>query len=205
MIADATLDSPNGAITIDLIEHYAHVTDDYFLTAALKGRTMRALDTTELRLLLALSRNPRETTVALAQKLGLTRNTVQARLASLDAAGAFLGYDRAMSPAAIGHPLIAFTTVYAKQQLLSEIVATLETMPEIVQAHGLTGPADLLVQIACESTDELFRVNARILECAGVERTETALSINEMIPYRLAPLIEREAARLGPRQARPTT
>jgi DNA-binding Lrp family transcriptional regulator len=155
---------------------------------------MRALDTTELRLLLALARNPRETTVALAEKLGLTRNTVQARMASLDAAGALLGYDRSMSPAAIGHPLIAFTTVYAKQQ----------TMPEVVQAHGLTGPADLLVQIACESTDELFRVNARILECPGVERTETALSINEMIPYRLAPLIEREVARLGTRQGRPT-
>jgi DNA-binding Lrp family transcriptional regulator len=155
---------------------------------------MRALDISELRLLKALVRNPRETTVALAQKLGLTRNTVQARMASLDAAGAFLGYDRSMNPAAIGYPLIAFTMVSAKQQQLAEIVTALEAIPEVVLAHGVTGQSDILVQIAAASTDELFKVSARILECPGVERTEMSLSINEMIPYRLAPLIEREVS-----------
>jgi DNA-binding Lrp family transcriptional regulator len=156
---------------------------------------MRTLDLSELRLLRELIRNPRETTVALAQKLGLTRNTVQARMASLDAAGAFVGYDRSMSPEAIGYPLIAFTLVSAKQQQLAEIVEALQEIPEVVLAHGVTGQYDLLVQIAAASTDELFRVSARILECPGVERTEMSLSINEMIPYRLAPLIEREVAR----------
>ena len=155
---------------------------------------MRALDVSELRLLQALIRNPRITTVALAQKLGLTRNTVQARMGTLEAAGAFLDYDRSMSPAAIGYPLIAFTMVYAKQQQLAEIVEALTAIPEVVLAHGVTGQADLLVQIAAASTDELFRVSARILECPGVERTEMSLSINEMIPYRLAPLIENELA-----------
>lgn len=155
---------------------------------------MRALDLLELRLLQVLTRSPRETTVALAQKLGLTRNTVQARLASLDAAGAFLPYDRSMSLEAIGYPLIAFTLVSAKQQQLAEIVAALEAIPEVVLAHGVTGQYDILVQIAAASTDELFKVSARILECPGVERTEMSLSINEMIPYRLAPLLEREVA-----------
>ena len=51
---------------------------------------MRALDRTDLRLLLALTDDPRATTVALAQRLGVTRNTVQARMASLEASGVLL-------------------------------------------------------------------------------------------------------------------
>ncbi|MEO6532871.1 MAG: Lrp/AsnC family transcriptional regulator [Pseudolysinimonas sp.] len=150
---------------------------------------MRALDRTELRLLLALTDDPRATTVALAQKLGVTRNTVQARMASLEAAGVLLPYDRCINEHAIGRPLTAFTTVFATQQKLSHIAAELAQIPEVVQAFGMTGPTDLLVRIVCVDTDELFRINERILACEGVERTETSIAINELVPYRLAPLL----------------
>jgi DNA-binding Lrp family transcriptional regulator len=150
---------------------------------------MRELDAIDARLLLALARHPRITTVALAQELGLTRNTVQARMASLQADGVFLGYDRSMSPAAIGFPLVAFTLIHAQQQHLAEITAALAAIPEIVQAHGLTGSWDVLVQIVAASAEELFRVDAQILACRGVERTETSIAMSELVPYRLAPLI----------------
>ena len=48
-------------------------------------RIMRNLDGTDLRLLGALAQDPRRTVVALAQKLGLSRNTVQARMSHLGA------------------------------------------------------------------------------------------------------------------------
>jgi DNA-binding Lrp family transcriptional regulator len=47
-------------------------------------RIMQALDGTDARLLSALAQDPRKTVVALAQKLGLSRNTVQARMAQLE-------------------------------------------------------------------------------------------------------------------------
>ncbi|WP_449353777.1 AsnC family transcriptional regulator [Streptomyces malaysiensis] len=40
----------------------------------------RTLDATDARILLALASEPRATVVALAEQLGLSRNTVQARL-----------------------------------------------------------------------------------------------------------------------------
>lgn len=153
------------------------------------GVRMRPLDRTELRLLLALTDDPRATTVALAQRLGVTRNTVQARMTALEAAGVLLPYDRCISEAAIGRPLTAFTTVYATQQKLAHIAADLALIPEVVQVFGLTGPTDLLVRIVCVDTDELFKINERILAVDGVDRTETSIAINEMIPYRLAPLL----------------
>lgn len=152
---------------------------------------MRTPDSTDLRLMSALLANPRETTVALADRLQLSRNTVQSRLANLQSGGAFLPFDRCINPAEVGYPLTAFTTVHAKQQLLNEIVEALSAIPEIVQAHGLSGPSDILVQVSCTSAEDLFRVNALILACEGVERTETAFAIHELIPYRIGPLLQK--------------
>ncbi len=163
-------------------------------SALLRFRTVRDLDDVDLKLLLALAANPRATTVALADALQLSRNTVQARMAALTRGGAFLDYDRCIDPAAVGYPLVAFTTLHVKQQMLKPIVEALSAIPEIVQAHGLSGSADLLVRIVCTSAEDLFRVNAAMLAVPGVERAETAMGISEVIPYRIAPLLQTRLA-----------
>jgi DNA-binding Lrp family transcriptional regulator len=162
---------------------------DEAASALLRFRTVRDLDTVDLKLLLALAENPRATTVALADALQLSRNTVQARMTALTRAGAFLDYDRCIDPATVGYPLVAFTTLHVKQQMLVPIVEALSRIPEIVQAHGLSGSADLLVRLVCTSAEDLFRVNAEMLAVPGVERAETAMGISEVIPYRIAPLL----------------
>ena len=48
---------------------------------------MRHLDATDSKLLLALVDDPRGTVVALAERLELSRNTVQARMSGLEARG----------------------------------------------------------------------------------------------------------------------
>ena len=55
-------------------------------------RDMTALDHVDLELLAALAEDPRATVVALSDRLGLSRNTVQARMSRLDKAGVFLSY-----------------------------------------------------------------------------------------------------------------
>ena len=166
------------------------------LLAVLPCGIMRTLDTTDCLLLEALAADPRATTVALADTLALSRNTVQARMARLEASGVFLSFDRRVSPAAVGYPLTAFITVYVKQRKLGAIVAELAQIPEIVQANGLSGASDLLVQAVCSDAENLFQVNGRILACDGVERTETALDIGELIPFRISPLLAKRVASL---------
>ena len=55
---------------------------------------MTTLDETALRILAALAADPNATTVALSQRLGLSRNTVQSRLAALDRDGDILPFER---------------------------------------------------------------------------------------------------------------
>lgn len=151
---------------------------------------MHSLDATDSRLLRALAEDPRSTIVALAAYLDLSRNTVQARMTKLENAGAFLSFDRRINPAALGYPLTAFIEVHVQQKRLAPIVAELALIPQIVQAHGLSGPTDLLVQVVCRDTDDLLRVDGTILAVDGVVRTVTSLSMGELIPYRVQPLLD---------------
>ena len=153
-------------------------------------RTMSTLDRFDLDLLAALSADPRATVVALAERLGLSRNTVQARMARLERAGVFLSYERAISSTALGFPIEAFISAIVRQADLPRITAELAHVPEIVQVHGLSGQVDLLVRVACRDTQHLFDTDARILAIDGIERTETSLVMGEVIGYRVTPLME---------------
>lgn len=153
--------------------------------------TMTAYDSVDKALLTALAPDPRATVVALADRLGLSRNTVQARMARLEASGAFLSFERSMDPAPLGYPLEAFIAVHVRQKLLGEVVDEIARIPEVIQAHGLSGSIDLLVRVVCRDAHDLFRIDGEILAIEGVERTETSLAMGELIPYRLKPLLDR--------------
>lgn len=150
---------------------------------------MPALDRIDLDLIDALSVEPRATVVALADKLGLSRNTVQARMTRLEQTGIFLSYERSLSPSVLGFPLQAFVSIGVRQTELPRIIAELARVPEIVQAHGLSGSVDILARVACRDARHLFDTDARILSIDGVERTETALAMGEVIPFRVGGLV----------------
>lgn len=152
---------------------------------------MRDLDAVDASLLAALADSPRATLVALADKLGMSRNTIYARMAQLEAAGAFLHFDRRINPEVIGFPLTAFVTITVRQKELGRIVQDLARIPEVVQAHGLSGTSDMLAIVVCPDIRRMFDVDAAILAIEGVERTETSLSMGELIPYRVGPLLDR--------------
>lgn len=151
---------------------------------------MTRLDSVDLSLLAALSDEPRATVVALADRLGLSRNTVQARMSRLERSGVFLSFERTIAVEHLGFPLQAVVSVQVRQTELPRICIEIADIPEIVQAYGLSGQVDLLVHVACRDAHHLFDIDARILSIEGVERTETSLVMGEVIPHRVAPLMQ---------------
>lgn len=150
------------------------------------------LDRTDARILLALARAPRATTIALAQRLGLSRNTVHARLAALEERGALDSFERRIAPAAIGYPLTAFVTTRVVQRQLDAVATALSEIPEILEVQGISGETDLLVQVVAADADDLYRIAGQILAVPGVERTNTALVMRRLLSYRITPLLERQ-------------
>lgn len=157
---------------------------------------MQPLDSTDTRLLMALAKDPRRTVVALAEKLGLSRNTVQARMAQLEKKSVFLSFERRINPASLGYPLTAFIHVHVQQQKLIAITRSISEIPEVIEAFGITGQADILVRVVSADAEDLFRINGKILACEGVERCDTSLAMGELVPFRVEPLLAR-----GPRPA----
>ncbi|NHI16775.1 Lrp/AsnC family transcriptional regulator [Microbacterium excoecariae] len=159
---------------------------------------MASLDHVDLELIAALSADPRATVVALAEKLGMSRNTVQARMSRLEKSGVFQSFERSISPAALGFPLQAFVSIGVSQASLPTITDELRRVPEVIQVHGVSGQVDLLALVACRDARHLFDVDARILAIGGVVRTETQLVMSDSIPYRVSGLLE--LARREPRR-----
>ena len=154
---------------------------------------MTSLDGTDARLLLELVRTPRATGVELSQRLGLSRNTVQARLARWDAEGALASFERRVDPVSLGYPLAAYVATQVDQHRLDAVVDELAEIPEVTEVYGLAGPIDLSVKVVARDADDLYRLAGRILEIPGVERTDMSLVMRELVPQRTAPLLGRAA------------
>ncbi len=151
------------------------------------------VDATDARLLLALAESPRASVLALAERLGISRNTVQARLARLDERGVLGSFERRIDPAALGYPLTAFVSVQLVQQRLTAVSDALDRVPEVVEVLGLSGEADLLCQVVARDADDLYRIAGALLSIDGVERTTTSLVMRRLVAHRLAPLLGRIA------------
>jgi len=151
------------------------------------------VDATDARLLLALAEDPRASVMALSQRLGLARNTVQARLTRLESNGALAPLDRRVRPEALGYRLGAYVTVQVAQRSLAEVSDGLAHIPEVLEVTGLSGAADLLVQVAAKDADDLWRITERVLAIPGVQRTDTALALRRLVDHRMGPLLARAA------------
>ena len=148
------------------------------------------VDSLDARILGALNDDPRATVIALADKTGLSRNTVQARLGKLEAHGVLHSFERRIDPGALGYPLTAFILTSVMQRALSRIAAALNGIPEVVEVHGLSGATDLLIHVVARDADDLYRIAGHILDIDGVEKTTTALVMRKLVDYRLTPLLK---------------
>jgi len=155
--------------------------------------SMPEVDATDARLLLALAEDPRASVMALSQRLGLARNTVQARLSRLESNDVLAPLDRRIRPEALGYRLGAYVTVTVMQRSLAEVSDALADIPEVIEVTGLSGVADLLVEVVARDADDLWRITEQLLAIQGVQRIDTALTMRRFVEHRLGPLLERAA------------
>jgi DNA-binding Lrp family transcriptional regulator len=164
---------------------------------------MRELDQIDAQILLALDDDPQATVVALARRLGLARNTVQARLQRLQTQG-LARFSRRVDPATLGYPMLAFVTLEISQGDIDHTVEALRAIPEILEAHATTGDGDLLARVVARNADDLHRVTRDMLASPSVMRTRTSVALREYIPLRTGPLLRRlERPEPGPAASAP--
>jgi DNA-binding Lrp family transcriptional regulator len=148
------------------------------------------LDQLDLDLLNLLLEEPQAGMREYARVLGVARGTVQARLARLEREGVITGHAPAISPAGLGYAVQAFVHLHLAQGQLDNVVARLGALPEVLEAHTMTGEGDLLCRVAARSNLHLEEIVQTLLALPGVTRTRTEISLNQRVGYRVRPLIQ---------------
>jgi DNA-binding Lrp family transcriptional regulator len=147
-----------------------------------------SLDGLDARLVRALSESPRAGIMELARQLKVARGTIQARLDRLTARGVITGFGPDLDLPALGYGVLAFCTLEIKQGRLDDVVSHLREIPEVLEAHAITGPGDLHCRVVAPTNEELQHVINRILEVQGIDRSTTVIALSEQIGFRTLPL-----------------
>src|SRR6185312_381039 len=134
--------------------------------------------TDEDRRLLALLRaNARESTASIARKLGLSRTTVQERIARLERTGAIAGYTL-REPDGRSSALSALVLLNVDAKVSETVVRELKSMPTVSALRAVSGVFDYVATVEAETTAELDRELDRIGRLDGIERTQTLVVLS---------------------------
>jgi DNA-binding Lrp family transcriptional regulator len=148
------------------------------------------IDPLDGRLIALLAADPRIGVLECARRLGVARGTIQARLDKLTSRGVIQGFGPEVSPAALGYGVTAFVTLEIRQrQGHDPVAAHLAGIPEVLEAHTITGSGDLLCRIVARSNADLQRVIDGVVAHEGIVRAVTIIALAEQIPYRTLPLV----------------
>ena len=146
---------------------------------------------------------PRIGVLEASRRLGVARGTVQARLDKLQRSGVIAGWGPELSPEALGHAVTAFLTLEIRQGAGHESVARhLARIPEVLEAHTITGAGDMWCRVVARSNADLQRVIDRTLADEAIVRSSTVIALATQIPFRVLPLlravVEEQIGRASP-------
>ena len=131
------------------------------------------------RQLIGLLRNDARTSVAsLAKALGVSRGTVQNRMARLAANGTIVGYTVRLKPDVEEQRIHAFMTVAVEGNQLDAVIKALRGEPAVTSLYSTNGRWDIVAELRAESLEGFDRVLGRVRLIEGISQTETSLLLS---------------------------
>ncbi|MFC6287830.1 Lrp/AsnC family transcriptional regulator [Nocardioides sp. GCM10027113] len=147
------------------------------------------MDALDSRLIDLFASQPKIGILEASRRLGVARGTVQARLDKLVAGGVITGWGPELSPEALGYPVTAFLTLEIRQGAGHDAVARhLAAIPEVLEAHTITGAGDMWARVVARTNADLQRVIDRVLDDAAIVRSSTVIALAEQVPFRVLEL-----------------
>jgi DNA-binding Lrp family transcriptional regulator len=148
------------------------------------------IDQLDAAIIATMTEHPRIGVAEVARRLEVARGTVQARIDKLAERGVISGFGPAIEPAQMGYPVLAFVFLEIAQGRLAEAVAWLRDVPEVIEAHGTSGPRDLLCRVVAHDTEHLQEIINRILDTSAIRRSTSYVALSRQIAPRTAPLVD---------------
>lgn len=141
-------------------------------------------DQTDLRILSALQEDGRLTINALAEKVGLSPSPCWTRVKRLEESGAISRYVAVLDHKALGYDNIVFVEITLDKhddKILDQFGEALTRIPEIVEAHLVTGEYDYLIKVVVSGTAHYERFLRETLHrIRGIRQTRTNFGLRTL-------------------------
>lgn len=127
-------------------------------------------------------KNARMPFLEIARECGISGAAIHQRIHKLTDAGVIQGSNMVVEPKTLGFDVCAHITITLKDpQQLQETIDELQKVPEIVEAHFVSGKGNILVKLYCVDNEHLMRtIFDRVLRIQGIAATETNISLQEV-------------------------
>lgn len=145
---------------------------------------MSRLDTFDLSILRALTRDGRLSNAELADRVGLSASQCARRRARLEEIGVIAGYRAVLDRSAVGLEVGAIVQVTLATHSADEdkgFRALLERTPEVLEADMITGDADYVLRVATPDLAGLARLlNDVLLRHPAVARVHSQIALDRV-------------------------
>ena len=161
------------------ISAFTHSHPHHLHHAGLSG-----MDRTDARILHILQRNARTPFLEIARDLGISGATVHERVRNLEKAGIIEGFTARIDYKKLGYGITALVSVTLEHPIkdLASLTDGLLAVPEIIEAHNLTGDTDMLLKIKTRSIDELRDLlTKKVQNLPGVRRLSTSIVLDSPV------------------------
>ena len=136
------------------------------------------LDDIDTRLIAELRRDGRAALSDLAERMGLSRATVRARMERLTAKGEIAGFTVLTRGDVTEAPVRGLMMIGIEGRGGEKVMARLAGIPAVMAVHSTNGKWDLIAELGTQTLLELDEVIHRIRNIDGVMTSETNLLLS---------------------------
>lgn len=144
---------------------------------------MEKIDNLDKKILRILIKNARIPFKDVAAECGVSRAAIHQRVQHLVEAGVIQGSGFYVNPKSLGYSTCTYVGLNLERgSMYKEVVARLETIPEIIECHFTTGSYTMLLKLYARDNEQLMDLlNNQLQAIPGVVSTETLISLEQSI------------------------
>lgn len=139
------------------------------------------LDAIDRKILKYLVKNARMPYLEIARECGISGAAIHQRIHKLTEAGVIQGSYMVVNPKLLGYDVCAYINISVKEpQLQHKTIEELKKVPEVVEAHFISGKGNIQAKLYCIDNEHLMRtIFDNVLRIEGIAATETNISLQE--------------------------